>query len=116
MNKSKEWAVGLSKAEFEVEFQKRYPFAAGIIPDMDKWLGVQPKEDTTIEPFSNEEIVQDYFTKKKRIEETKDEDGFGSYTSRCAGCEKEFIKESKHKATVALRAHERHCKGLLKKR
>jgi hypothetical protein len=114
VDKSKEWAVGLDKANFEAEFQKRYPYAGGIIPDMNKWLGVQPKESTAIEPFNEETLEIEHFTKKKRIEENKEDNG--SYTARCAGCEKEFIKENKQKATVALRAHERHCKGLLEKR
>ncbi len=116
MDKSKQWAVGMDKATFEIEFQKRYPFAAGVIPDVDKWLGVQPKEDTSIIPFNEEEITIDHFTKKKRIEKTEDAEKGDSYTTRCAGCDKEFIKTTKHKATVALRAHERHCKGLLDKR
>ena len=116
MDKSKEWAIGMDKATFEIEFQKRYPFAAGIVPDQEKWLGVQPKEKTTIEPFNEEEISIDHFTKKKRIEKTEDEHGAGSFTTRCAGCEKEFIKKSEKGAMAALRAHERHCKGLLKKR
>lgn len=113
MESSKEWAVGMSKEEFAIEFPKRYPHAQGIIPDMNKWLGVVKKEDTAIKPFNEEMIVQDHFTKKKRIEKNEES---GSYTVRCAGCEQEYIKETEKKAKAALRMHERHCKGLLDKR
>jgi hypothetical protein len=116
VEQSKQWAVGMDKANFEVEFQKRYPFAGGVIPDMNKWLKVVPKESTTIEPFNEEEVSIEHFTKKPRIEKTEDENGFKGFTVNCAGCEQQYIKNTEKKANAALRAHERHCKGLLKKR
>ena len=36
----KQWAVGLSKEEFAIQFSQKYPHAIGIVPDQKEWLGV----------------------------------------------------------------------------
>ena len=115
LDPTKQWAVGLSPDEFKIQFQQRYPFAAGILPNLKKWLQIKPKEFDGVMPFNEELIEGENVINQSKAVEVKEPEKVG-FEVVCPGCEKNWIKDTEKKANAAMRAHKRFCKELLKSR
>lgn len=110
---TKEWAIGMKPEEFAVEFQKRNPYAAGIVPDLTKWLGRKTKEFEGVTPFNGELIEGESHVNKTKPKKAENKE-FEGFSTECNGCGQEYIKDTETKAATALRSHQRFCKELLK--
>lgn len=95
------WAVGLSQADFEREFQMRNP-GADVIPDVNEWSNSKELEYFGISGIIEHELEE---VSEEKPEENKKNKLIGKFP--CRGCGKVFDY------AVARAGHERKCQVVI---